>query len=110
MEIKKVVEHTTLTVEIIGRLDVVTVPDLDEELKKSIAGMKMWIFDLAKLDYIASAGLRLLLKYQKLADKNVCTMKIKNVKKDVREVFVITGFNDFLNIVDNHGKKLSIEF
>lgn len=110
MEIKKVVEHTTLTVEIIGRLDALNAVTLDKEMKNSIEGMKTWIFDLAKLDFIASAGLRTLLKYQKLAEKTDCAMKIKNVKPDIREVFVITGFSDFLNVVDRPAKKLSIEF
>lgn len=110
MEIKKVIEHTTLTVEIIGRLDAVNAVTLDKEMKNSIEGMRTWIFDLAKLDFIASAGLRTLLKYQKLAERNDCTMKIKNVKPDIREVFVVTGFGDFLNVVSNDAKKLSIEF
>ena len=110
MEIQKQLENTTLTVALIGRLDAVTAMDLDKELKISLDGVKELIFDLAKLDYIASAGLRILLKYQKLMDKNGNEMKIKNVKVEVKEVLDMTGFSDFLNIIDSKAKKLSIEF
>ena len=110
MEIKKVVEGATLTVELTGKLDAVNSINLDTELENSVIGMKILIFDLAKLDYIASAGLRVLLKYQKKAARNDCKMKIKNVKGEVREIFYTTGFSDFLNIVDDSVKRLSIEF
>ena len=110
MEIQKQLENTTLTVALIGRLDAVTAMDLDKELKISLDGVKELIFDLAKLDYIASAGLRILLKYQKLMDKNGNEMKIKNVKVEVKEVLDMTGFSDFLHIIDSKAKKLSIEF
>ena len=110
MEIKKQLENTTLTAALIGRLDAVTAMDLDKELKTSLNGVKELIFDLAQLDYIASAGLRILLKYQKLMDKNGFEMKIKNVKVEVKEVLDMTGFSDFLNIIDSKAKKLSIEF
>ena len=110
MEIQKQLENTTLTVALIGRLDAVTAMDLDKELKISLDGVKELIFDLAKLDYIASAGLRILLKYQKLMYKNGNEMKIKNVKVEVKEVLDMTGFSDFLNIIDSKAKKLSIEF
>ena len=110
MEIKKQLENSTLTVALIGRLDAVTAMDLDKELKTSLNGVKELIFDLAQLDYIASAGLRILLKYQKLMDKNGNEMKIKNVKVEVKEVLDMTGFSDFLNIIDSKAKKLSIEF
>ena len=73
-------------------------------------GVKELIFDLAKLDYIASAGLRILLKYQKLMDKTGNEMKIKNVKAEVKEVLDMTGFSDFLHIIDSNAKKLSLEF
>ena len=110
MKIKKQLENSTLTVVLIGRLDAVTAMDLDKELKTSLNGVKELIFDLAQLDYIASAGLRILLKYQKLMDKNGNEMKIKNVKVEVKEVLDMTGFSDFLNIIDSKAKKLSIEF
>ena len=110
MEIQKQMKDSTLTVSLIGRLDAVTSMDLEKELKASLDGVKELIFDLAQLDYIASAGLRILLKYQKLMDKNGNDMKIKNVKVEVKEVLDMTGFSDFLNIIDSKAKKLSIEF
>lgn len=110
MEIKKEKNGTTLTVSLIGRLDAVTSPELDKDLKNSLEGVKELVFDLAQLDYIASAGLRILLKYQKLMDKAGNEMKIKNVKTEVKEVLDMTGFSDFLHIIDSAAKKLSIEF
>ena len=110
LEIKKIVENKTLTVELAGRLDATTSPELDKELEESLEGIKNLVFDFAELSYIASAGLRTLLKYQKQTDKHDCTMQIKNVSPEVREIFEITGFIDFLNIVEVPIKKLSIEF
>ena len=110
MDIQKQLNDSTLTVALIGRLDAVTAMDLDKELKASLDGVKELILDLAQLDYIASAGLRILLKYQKQMDKNGTEMKIKNVKVEVKEVLDMTGFSDFLHIIDSKAKKLSIEF
>ena len=110
MEIQKQLDNTALTVALIGRLDAVTSMDLDKELKTSLNGIKTLLFDLQQLDYIASAGLRILLKYQKLMDKNGNEMKIKNVKAEVKEVLDMTGFSDFLHIIDGKSKKLSLEF
>ena len=110
MDINKEKNGNALTVSLIGRLDAVTAPELDKDLKNSLEGVKELIFDLAQLDYIASAGLRILLKYQKLMDKAGNEMKIKNVKVEVKEVLDMTGFSDFLHIIDSAAKKLSIEF
>jgi len=110
LEIKKIIEHRTLTIELAGRLDAITSPELDKELESSLEGIKNLVLDFAELDYIASAGLRVLLKYQKQTDRLDCTMKIKNVNHEVREIFDITGFIDLLNVEDVPIKKLSIEF
>ena len=110
MEINKKLENGTLTINLVGRLDAVTSIELDKELKTSLDGVKELIFDLIQLDYIASAGLRILLKYQKFMDKNGNEMKIKNVKDEVKEVLDMTGFSDFLHIIDSKAKKLSLEF
>ena len=111
MEIKKNLIDENLTVELVGRLDAVTAIDLEKDLRTSISSIKSLTFDLAKLDYIASAGLRILLKYQKTIDKNGGNMTIKNVKPDVKEVLDMTGFSDFLNIVDDtQSKRISLEF
>ena len=110
MEIKKFIENKTLTVELFGRLDIAAAPEFDEMLKNSTDQVKYLIIDFRELDYIASAGLRVLLKYQKKFERDGSVMKIKNVKPEVLEVFKISGFYDFLNIVDNHSKRISIEF
>ena len=110
MEINKIAEGKKLTVELIGRLDAVTAIELQEDLKDSLDEVENLIFDLAKLNYIASAGLRVLLKYQKHFDKLSGEMEIKNVKTEVRDVLDMTGFSNFLNIIDSPAKKLSIEF
>ena len=110
MEIQKQLENDTLKVALIGRLDAVTAIELDKELKTSLNGVKELVFDLAQLDYIASAGLRILLKYQKLMEKSNNEMKIKNVKAEVKEVLDMTGFSDFLHIINGKSNKLSLEF
>ena len=110
MEIKKSQSGEELTLEITGRLDASTAPQLERELNASLTGVKNLVLNFAQLEYIASAGLRILLKYQKLMDKNGNEMKIKNVKVEVREVLDMTGFSDFLHIIDGKAKKLSIEF
>ena len=99
MEFQKNFNNGTLTVKLIGRLDAVTSMTLEKDLKSSLAGVKELIFDLAKLDYIASAGLRILLKSQKQMDKTGSKMKVKNVKAEVKDVFDMTGFSDFLCII-----------
>ena len=110
MKIEKFIENQTLTLELIGKLDAVSSVELDNFLQKSLDQIKILVFDLDKLDYIASAGLRILLKYQKEISRCNGVMKIKNIKPEVREIFYITGFEDFLNVVDNNVKRFSIEF
>lgn len=108
MEIKKELKEGILTVALIGRLDAVTSLEFDKELKTAIEGVEELILDFAELKYVASAGLRVLLKYQKTMDKKGKEMKIKNVNAEVKEVLDMTGFSDFLNILDNK-KKLTVE-
>ncbi len=110
MDIIKQSTGTTLSVALVGRLDAVTAIQLDSVLKSSLDGVQLLTLDLKDLIYIASAGLRILLKYQKLLDKSGAVMSIRNVRTEVREVLDMTGFSDFLHIVDSPTKKLSIEF
>ena len=110
MDIIKQSTGTTLSVALVGRLDAVTAIQLDSVLKSSLQGVQILTFDLKDLIYIASAGLRILLKYQKLLDKAGGEMTIRNVRVEVREVLDMTGFSDFLHIVDSPSKVLSIEF
>ena len=95
IEIKKTAEETT--VALAGRLDTTTAPDLDKIVNEDLKDTKALVFDLKKLKYISSAGLRVLLGAQKNMEK-VGTMKLTNVCEDVMEVFEMTGFADILTI------------
>ena len=86
-----------LTLTITGRLDTSTAPKLEEELKASYDGVTELVFDLAKLEYISSAGLRVLLSAQKTMNKQG-SMEVMNVGEEIMEIFEITGFTDILNI------------
>ena len=97
MNIQKTVNGTTLTVKLEGRLDTTTSPKLEEELRGSVGGMTCLVMDFEKLEYISSAGLRVLLSMQKIMNKQG-EMHIKNVNETVMEVFEITGFADILTI------------
>lgn len=97
MEIIKKSEGNKLVVEVQGRLDTVTAPDLEQELSSILDSAESLVLDFAKLDYISSAGLRVLLSTQKkLMDKG--GMTITNVNDEVMEVFDITGFSSILTI------------
>ena len=109
MEIKKVSEGAALTVHLSGRLDAVTALELDKDLKASLANVSDLTIDLADLEYISSAGLRMLLKTQKRMDRQG-SMKICNVKENVREVLDMTGFSNFLTIAEDKKAKFSVSF
>ena len=86
-----------LTVALEGRLDTLTSPELEAQLKPELDNTQKLIFDLAELEYISSAGLRVLLaSRQKMEGKD--GMIVKNVSEDIMEVFEITGFTDILDI------------
>ena len=93
IEIKKNVEDTTI--EIVGRLDTTTAPSLEKTINEDILDTKNLILDLKGLEYISSAGLRVLLSAQKRLKSG---MKLKNVCEPVMEVFEMTGFVDILVI------------
>ena len=97
MEIAKTKNGSTLEVALTGRLDTTTAPQLEESVMPELDDVTELIFDFAKLDYISSAGLRVMLTSQKAMNKKG-TMKIKNVSEDIMEVFTITGFTDILTI------------
>lgn len=97
MEIKKSQSGDSLTIDIIGRLDAATAPQLEKELNNSLTGIKSLILDFSQLEYIASAGLRVLLVAQKRMNKQG-SMTIKNVTEEVKEVLDMTGFINFLHI------------
>ena len=98
MTINKVQEGSNLIIALEGRLDTTTSPALETELKASMEGAETLTLDFSKLDYISSAGLRVLLAAHKtMSAKGGLT--IKNTNEIVREVFDVTGFSDILNIV-----------
>lgn len=97
MTINKNLVGTTLTVALEGRLDTNTAPSLETELKQSLANVTELIMDFAKLDYISSAGLRVLLSAQKIMTKQG-GMKVIHVNEMIMEVFEVTGFIDILTI------------
>ena len=97
MEIKKTLEGNRLEMAIEGRLDTITAPALEEEMKNSISGIEMLVLDFSKLEYISSAGLRVLLGAQKVMNKQG-EMVIRNVNETIAEIFDITGFADILTI------------
>ena len=95
IEIKKTPEETVI--DIVGRLDTTTAPELDKTLCEDVANAKNLVLNLKGLEYISSAGLRVLLGAQKKMQK-VGTMKLTNVCEEVMEVFEMTGFADILTI------------
>lgn len=97
MEIIKNLDGTALTLALSGRLDTVTAPDLEAELEASANDVTELVLDFENLDYISSAGLRVLLAAQKRMNKQG-SMTVKNVNADIKEVFEITGFCDILTI------------
>ena len=97
MTINKQIQDDKLTVSLIGRLDTTTAPELEQELKNSLDGVKELEVNLEELEYISSAGLRVLLSTHKImAAKG--GMKVTHVNEIVREVFDVTGFADILTI------------
>ncbi len=97
MNILKKREESKLTVALEGRLDTVTSPQLEGELRTEVNGISELIFDLGALDYVSSAGLRVLLSAQKVMNRQG-SMTIRNVKPEIMEIFDVTGFTDILNI------------
>ena len=95
IEIKRTAEVTTI--DIVGRLDTTTAPELDKAINEDIADVKNLVLNFKGLEYISSAGLRVLLGAQKKMQK-VGTMKLINVCENIMEVFEMTGFADILII------------
>ena len=97
MTIKKELNGKDLAVAIEGRLDTITAPELEAELKASLDGVDKLTLDFSKLEYISSAGLRVLLSTQKRMNTQG-SMTLKNVNDTIMEIFEVTGFNDILTI------------
>ena len=95
IDIKKNAAQTVI--EIVGRLDTITAPALDKTINEDIGDTKNLVLDVKELEYISSAGLRVLLGAQKKMQK-IGSMKVTNVREEVMEVFEMTGFADILVI------------
>ncbi len=95
LNINKKENGDSLALELEGRLDTTSAPQLESELKASIDGITALIFDLEKLEYISSAGLRVLLSAQKQMNRQG-EMKLRGVSDTIMEIFEITGFCDIL--------------
>ena len=97
LNILKNVENTKASFSLEGRLDTVTAPELEQSLKESMDGITELSLDFEKLEYISSAGLRVLLSAQKIMNRQG-SMKVTNVNETVMEIFEVTGFTDILTI------------
>jgi anti-sigma B factor antagonist len=97
MTIDKTIAGTAATLKIIGRLDTTTAPELETTIDGCAAGIKELVLDCSELEYVSSAGLRVILKAQKLMNTQG-TMKLTHVNETIMEVFDITGFVDILTI------------
>ena len=97
MTIEKNLNGTEITVKVSGRLDTTTAPELEAALNDSFSGVSKLVLDFASLEYLSSAGLRVLLQAQKTMNKQG-EMVIRNVNESINEVFEVTGFIDILTI------------
>ncbi len=97
LEVSRTIENRKAVLAPAGRLDTVTAPQLEEELRASIGGIEELEFDFSRLEYISSAGLRVLLSAQKVMNRQG-SMKVTHVNETILEVFEVTGFCDLLTI------------
>ena len=97
MVIDKKKNGTQMTVALTGRLDTITAPELESSLMEDIDGVTELNFDFTNLEYISSAGLRVLLSAQKIMNKQG-SMVVKNANDMIKDVFDVTGFSDILKV------------
>ena len=97
LNITKNTTNNELTIALEGRLDTITSPQLESEIKSSIAGVEKMTLDLQNLEYISSAGLRVLLSAQKRMNDQG-DMELINVGETVKEILDVTGFSDILTV------------
>lgn len=97
MTIEKITNGSELTICLTGRLDTTTAPQLEAELKQNIGGVEKLVLDFAALEYLSSAGLRVLLTAQKVMNKQG-EMVVRNVNETIAEIFEVTGFSEVLTI------------
>ena len=92
-------EEEKLCLKVKGRLDTMTSPQLDKEVETNLKGTELLTMDLSELDYVSSAGLRVLLSAHKSMKKQGGSMVVRGVNEEVQEVFTITGFSEILTIM-----------
>lgn len=97
MKIEKKLNGTSLVIALEGRLDTITAPELEAEVKGSLSGINSLVFDMSNLEYISSAGLRVLLSAQKTMNAQG-EMKVCGVNETIMEIFEVTGFSDIITI------------
>ena len=97
LDIKKNQNGTKLELALSGRLDTITAPQLEEEVKANLDGVTELVFDFIDLEYVSSAGLRVLLSAQKSMNEKG-SMVVRNVSEEIQEIFDVTGFSDILTI------------
>lgn len=97
LNIEKKTNGSELYVTLIGRLDTTTAPDLEAVIKESLDGVTSFEIDMEALEYVSSAGLRVLLSAQKVMNKQG-EMKVTHVSETIMEIFEVTGFSDILTI------------
>ena len=97
LNINKTIENGKAIFALAGRLDTTTAPELEKELKASLNGVNELTLDFAELEYISSAGLRVLLSAQKIMNKQG-KMKVTKVNETIAEIFEVTGFSDILTV------------
>jgi len=98
MDINKTVEDKKVVLALVGRLDTTTAPELEAALKEVYDGCDELVFDFKDLEYISSAGLRVLLASQKTMNGKSGSMVVNGANDEIKEVFDITGFSDILTI------------
>ena len=98
MEINKKAEGSNLEIALSGRLDTTTAPEFEKSLKESLNGVTDLTINFEGLDYISSAGLRVLLSAQKMMNASGGKMKVTGANDIVKEIFDVTGFSDILTI------------
>lgn len=97
MEIIKTLNDKQLTLKLVGELNTISAPDLEKVIKEDLDNITELVFDFSNLDYLSSAGLRVLLVAQKIMN-NQGQMYLYHVNKDVLEIFEMTGFSNILDI------------
>lgn len=98
MKISKSINDSVLNISIEGRLDTITAPELESEISGVFDGISQVNLDFAALEYISSAGLRIVLGMQKQMNKQGGAMTVRNVNEEIMEIFDVTGFSDILTI------------